>query len=240
LPPWRRWWWPPGGRRGQGCVGPAGEPAASPGHRPEAFGRRSRAGGGRAAPRWAGHQGPADRRRVRGHRARGRRGRAGQAARSPGGHARRPGPGPGGRPRFQHHPLGLPQGGECRCRLEARGHRPWGHRGRARHRGRPDRARPGRPAGPGDRRPHRADGARQEPVGELDCSDRYGHGTFIAGLVAGNGASSAASGRASPPRPASCRSRPPGPTARPTSATSWPPSSGWSPSRSATTSGCST
>jgi serine protease AprX len=26
--------------------------------------------------------------------------------------------------------------------------------------------------------------------GELDCSDRYGHGTFIAGLVAGNGASS--------------------------------------------------
>ena len=76
--------------------------------------------------------------------------------------------------------------------------------------------------------------------GELDCNDRYGHGTFIAGLVAGNGASSAASGRASPPRPASCRSRPPGPTARPTSATSWPPSSGWSPSRSATTSGCST
>jgi serine protease AprX len=27
--------------------------------------------------------------------------------------------------------------------------------------------------------------------GELDCNDRYGHGTFIAGLVAGNGASSA-------------------------------------------------
>jgi len=26
--------------------------------------------------------------------------------------------------------------------------------------------------------------------GELDCNDRYGHGTFIAGLVAGNGASS--------------------------------------------------
>jgi serine protease AprX len=26
--------------------------------------------------------------------------------------------------------------------------------------------------------------------GELDCTDRYGHGTFIAGLVAGNGASS--------------------------------------------------
>jgi serine protease AprX len=27
--------------------------------------------------------------------------------------------------------------------------------------------------------------------GELDCNDRYGHGTFIAGLIAGNGASSA-------------------------------------------------
>jgi serine protease AprX len=26
--------------------------------------------------------------------------------------------------------------------------------------------------------------------GELDCNDRYGHGTFIAGLIAGNGASS--------------------------------------------------
>jgi serine protease AprX len=26
--------------------------------------------------------------------------------------------------------------------------------------------------------------------GELDCTDRYGHGTFIAGLIAGNGASS--------------------------------------------------
>ena len=35
---------------------------------------------------------------------------------------------------------------------------------------------------------------RTEPCknlsGELDCNDRYGHGTFIAGLVAGNGASS--------------------------------------------------
>ena len=35
---------------------------------------------------------------------------------------------------------------------------------------------------------------RTEPCknlsGELDCTDRYGHGTFIAGLVAGNGASS--------------------------------------------------
>ena len=30
----------------------------------------------------------------------------------------------------------------------------------------------------------------QEPLGRADRNDRYGHGTFIAGLVAGNGTSS--------------------------------------------------
>ena len=92
-------------------------------------------------------------------------------------------------PRRRHHPLGLPQDDQGRCRLEARGHRPRGHRGRARHRG-GQRARPGRPAGPGAQRPHRPDHPCKNLSGELDCNDRYGHGTFIAGLVAGNGASS--------------------------------------------------
>jgi serine protease AprX len=76
--------------------------------------------------------------------------------------------------------------------------------------------------------------------GELDCSDRYGHGTFIAGLVAGNGASSGGQWKGVAPEASILSVKAAGPMARPTSATSWPPSSGWSPSRSATTSGCST
>src|SRR4029450_4685585 len=47
-------------------------------------------------------------------------------------------------------------------------------------------------------RPPRADRARQAPVAHRACSDRYGPGPFIAGLVAGNAPSWAASGRASP------------------------------------------
>ena len=168
-------------------------------------GRRPGAGAGRPPAGRAGHQGPADRRRVRGHRARGPRRRAGRPARGQGGHPRRQGPGPGRRPRRQRRPLRLPQDDQGRRRLEARGQRPRGHRGRARHRG-GQRARPGRPAGPGDAT---TSPARPPPARTSRASWTATTATATApsspGWSPATGPARAASGRASPPRPASCR-----------------------------------
>ena len=76
--------------------------------------------------------------------------------------------------------------------------------------------------------------------GHNPWNDQYGHGTFVAGLIAGNGASSNGQYMGEAPEPASSRSRWRGPPGRPTSSRSSRVSGGPLPMRRRTTSGSST